>query len=100
VVGSESALLDLVERPEMVTAAISRLVDAYLCELDQWDALSLLTRNDDNTRIGSGGFGYTSGLPSKNYDSSHVHLKICGMRDGTDFLFGVTQNALGICAET
>ena len=73
--GVESALLDLVERPEMVTAAISRLVDAYLCELDQWDALSLLTRNDDNTRIGSGGFGYTSELPSKNYDSSHVHLK-------------------------
>ena len=72
--GVEKALLDLVERPEMVTAAISRLVDAYLCELDQWDALRLLTRNDDNTRIGSGGFGYTSELPSKNYDSSHVHL--------------------------
>ena len=71
--GVESALLDLVESPEMVTAAISRLVEAYLFELDQWAAMGLLTRNDDNTRIGSGGFGHTSDLPSKNYDSSHVH---------------------------
>ena len=63
--GVQEAMVDLVERPEMVEAAISRLVDAYLCELDQWEALDLLTRNDDNTRIGSGGYGYTSGLPGE-----------------------------------
>lgn len=71
--GVEKALLDLADRPEMVTAAISRLVEAYLFELDQWDTIGLLTRNDDNTRIGSGGFGHTSELPSKDYDSAHVH---------------------------
>ena len=64
--------MDLVERPEMVEAAISRLVDAYLCELDQWEALDLLTRNDDNTRIGSGGYGHSSRLPGANYDPDHV----------------------------
>jgi hypothetical protein len=70
--GVEEAMLDLVDRPQMVEAAISRLVDAYLGELDQWERLNLLSRNDDNTRIGSGGYGYTSQLPGKNYDPAHV----------------------------
>ena len=69
--GVEDAMRDLVDRPEMVEAAISRLVDAYLCELDQWEALNLLTRNDDNTRIGSGGYGYTSALPGDDYDPAY-----------------------------
>jgi hypothetical protein len=61
--GVEDALRDLVDRPEMVEAAISRLVDSYLSELDQWIALGLLTPNADNTRHGSGGYGYTTALP-------------------------------------
>jgi hypothetical protein len=73
--GVEEAMRDLVDRPEMVEAAISRLVDAYLCELDQWEALNLLARNDDNTRIGSGGYGYTSALPGPDYDTSHPHTR-------------------------
>ena len=71
--GVEDAMRDLVDRPEMVEAAITRLVDAYLCELDQWEELNLLTRNDDNTRIGSGGYGYTSQLPGETLDPSHPH---------------------------
>ncbi len=69
--GVEQAMRDLVDRPEMVEAAISRLVDAYLRELDQWEALNLLTRNDDNTRIGSGGYGYTCALPGLDLDPEH-----------------------------
>ncbi len=61
--GVEDALRDLVDRPEMVEAAIARLVDAYMSELDQWEALGLLTPNADNTRGGSGGYGYTAALP-------------------------------------
>lgn len=59
---------DLVDRPEMVDAAMTRLVDGYIAMLDQWEALNLLTRNDDNTRIGSGGYGYTGALPGEPYD--------------------------------
>lgn len=70
--GVEDAMRDLVDRREMVEAAISRLVDAYLCELDQWEALNLFSRNDDNTRIGSGGYGYTSALPGTSYDPGYV----------------------------
>ncbi len=69
--GVEAAMKDLVDRPEMVDAAMTRLVDGYMAMLDQWEALNLLTRNDDNTRIGSGGYGYTSALPGAPYDPQH-----------------------------
>ncbi len=71
--GVEDAMRDLVDRPDMVEAVIARLVDAYLCELDQWEELNLLTRNDDNTRIGSGGYGHTSQLPGQPFDPAHPH---------------------------
>jgi hypothetical protein len=66
--GVEDAMRDLVLRPAMVEAAISRLVDAYLSELDQWIAQGLLTPNADNTRGGSGGYGYTSALPQSGLE--------------------------------
>lgn len=71
--GVTEAMRDLVDRPQMVEAAIARLVDAYLCELDQWEALNLLTRNDDATRIGSGGYGHTAALPGPDFDPAHPH---------------------------
>jgi hypothetical protein len=40
------------------------MVDAWMTELDQFEANELSYRLDcDNTRIGSGGYGYTSELP-------------------------------------
>jgi hypothetical protein len=71
--GVQEAMLDLVMRPQMVNEVVSHLVDAYLHELDQWEALNLLTRNDDNTRIGSGAYGYTDELPGESYDPAHPH---------------------------
>jgi hypothetical protein len=69
--GIEEALIDLVDRPQMVNDIMAHLVDAYLHELDQWEALNLLTHNDDNTRIGSGGYGYTDELPGNGVDDEH-----------------------------
>ena len=69
--GVQEAMMDLVLRPQMVNDIMSRLVDAYLCMLDQWEELNLLTRNDDNTRIGSGAYGYTSELPGEDLDPEH-----------------------------
>lgn len=73
--GVEQALTDLIDRPELVHAAISRLVDADLAMLDQWEGLNLLARNDDNTRIGSGGYGYTTALPGDAYDPAYPLAK-------------------------
>ncbi|MGI6376734.1 MAG: hypothetical protein ACOX3S_12130 [Anaerolineae bacterium] len=65
------AMTDLVDRPELVHAAMDRLTRAYLARLDQYEALNLLSRNDDNTRVGSGGYGYTTRLPGAPYDPAH-----------------------------
>jgi hypothetical protein len=70
--GLEEAMIDLIERPQMVNDIVSHLVDAYLCELEQWEALNLLSLNNDNTRIGSGGYGYTAELPGQDFDPDRV----------------------------
>jgi hypothetical protein len=70
--GVEDAMRDLVDRPEMVNEAVSHLVDAYISELDQWEALNLLECNHDNTRVGSGGYSHTDELPGANYNPRAV----------------------------
>lgn len=70
--GVEEAMIDLIMRPDMVNAAVERMTDAWICELDQLIEQNLLSLDNNNTRIGSGGYGYTSELPGKNYDPSLV----------------------------
>ena len=72
--GVEALMVDLIQRPEMVNAAITRLMDARLFELDQWESLNLLSSNANNTRIGSGGYGYSSTLPMA--DKVEINLKV------------------------
>jgi hypothetical protein len=70
--GLQEAMLDLVERPEMVNAAVERMVDAWMVELDQFVKLNLLSLDCNNTRIGSGGYGYTWDLPGAPFDAARV----------------------------
>ena len=70
--GIEQAMLDLIERPDLVHAAVDRMVDAWMMELDQFEAQNLLALDGNNTRIGSGGYGYTSQLPGANFDPAWV----------------------------
>ena len=70
--GIETAMLDMVLRPDLVNAAMSRLVDAYLHRLDQWEQLNLLALPDMGTGVGSGGLGLTDELPQSDCDPAHV----------------------------
>jgi len=70
--GIEEAMIDLYMRPEMVHAAYERMVDAWMHELDQFEAQNLLSLDCNNTRIGSGGYGYTSHLPGSDFKPDHV----------------------------
>ncbi len=70
--GIEEAMLDLHERPALVHAAVDRMVDAWMTELDQFVEQNLLSLDAGNTRIGSGGYGYTRALPGADYDPAHV----------------------------
>ena len=73
--GVQEAILDLVMRPEMVHTAVDRMVDAWMCELDQFEEMNLLEIDNNNTRVGSGGYGYVEGLPRENFDPDHIHPK-------------------------
>ena len=70
--GIEDAMIDMIERPELVHAGVERMVDAWMAELDQFVALNGLSLDCNNTRIGSGGYGYVSALPGKDYDPARV----------------------------
>lgn len=70
--GVEQVFMDLLLRPELVHAAVDRLVNAHLSRLDQLERLNLLALNNRNVRIGSGGYGYTDELPQEDFDPNHV----------------------------
>ncbi|MFZ2644212.1 MAG: hypothetical protein WA117_24690 [Verrucomicrobiia bacterium] len=70
--GIEEAMLDLYERPDLVNAAVERMTDAWMAELDQFVAMNLLSLDCDNTRIGSGGYGYTRELPGEDFNPQCV----------------------------
>lgn len=70
--GVEEAMMDLVMRPEMVHAAYDRMVEAWMKELDQFVEQNLLSLDCNNTRIGSGGYGYVSSLPGEDFDPGRV----------------------------
>jgi hypothetical protein len=70
--GIEDAMLDMLDRPDLVHAAVERMVDAWMAELDQFVALNALALDSNNTRVGSGGYGYISALPGRDFDPGHV----------------------------
>jgi hypothetical protein len=70
--GIEEAMIDMVDRPDMVHAAYERMVRAWMVELDQFEAQNLLSLDCRNIRVGSGGYGYSSELPGSGYDPGHV----------------------------
>jgi len=79
--GVQEALTDLYLNPELVHKAMDRLVTAYLHRLDQYERMGLLSLNNRNDRVGSGGYGYTDELPKPGFHPDHVtteHLWGCG----------------------
>ena len=69
--GVQEALMDLIEQPEVINAAVARIVECCLKELDQMVALNLLALNNNNCRIGSGAYGYTRELPRAGFNPAH-----------------------------
>lgn len=70
--GVQEAMMDLVMRPEMVNAIYEKMVSCWMIELDQFVDKNLLSLDCNNTRIGSGGYGYVSELPGENCDPDYV----------------------------
>lgn len=60
--GIEEAMLDLIDRPELVNEAVARCAASMHSGLDQMEKLNLLAFGAGNTRVGSGGYGYAGNL--------------------------------------
>ncbi len=73
--GVERAMLDMALNPDLVNAAMARLVDAYIHRLDQWEALNLLSLPSENAGSGSGGLSCTDELPQPGYDPERITPK-------------------------
>lgn len=70
--GVQEAMMDMILRPELVHAAMERLVGAYLARLRQWEELNVLALPTGNNRVGSGGLGYTGELPPEGFNPARV----------------------------
>ncbi len=73
--GVQEAMMDLVMRPDLVHAGVERTVQAWMVEMDQFESMNLLSLDANNTRIGSGGYGYTGELPGDDYDPAWVKTR-------------------------
>ena len=94
--GVEEAMIDLIERPELVHAAVERMVDAWMVELDQFVAQNLLSLDCNNTRIGSGGYGYTGSLPGSGLrPGARPAAQHVGLLERADLLRGLARRCTG-----
>ena len=70
--GIERTFMDMVDRPEWLHSWLERMCEFHLSELDQYEDLNVLSLNNGNSGIGSGGIGYTDELPPSDFDATHV----------------------------
>lgn len=70
----QQVLMDLIMRPDFIHAAMERLTGAYMAELDQLEALGLLSIGSGNYGVGQGGLGYTRDLPQPEGAPEPVRL--------------------------
>jgi hypothetical protein len=70
--GIENAMMAIYHNPGLIHAAVERLVDAWMVELDQFVKRNLLSLDCSNIRVGSGGYGYASELPGPDYNPRTV----------------------------
>ena len=70
--GVEEALMSLATRPGFVHGLIERYMEASIHKLDQLHKKGLLSPNNGNYRIGSGGLGYTDDLPDLPFSKTGI----------------------------
>jgi hypothetical protein len=72
--GITQTFWDMTQDPELLHAGMSRLLEGKLAWLDALEKLGVLSCNNGNDYVGSGGFGYTTELPASDFAGT-VRLK-------------------------
>lgn len=81
--GIEQMFVDLMERPQWVHKALERITAGYMSDIEEIERQDLLSPGNGNTRLGSGGYGWTESLPQPDYDGRHVRLRDIWARAAT-----------------
>lgn len=86
--GLAQMMYDMVDHPEGLHKLIAFLRDGILHKLDFLEKNGLLSLNNDNTYVGSGGFGWSHELPQPDYDGLVRTMDMWG--------FGESQETVGV----
>ncbi len=70
--GLEQMLFDMYDYPDELKRLMKFLQDGQIHTLDYLEENGLLDLNNDETYVGSGGFGFTNELPQKDFDGKNV----------------------------
>ncbi|MCZ7547480.1 MAG: hypothetical protein M5R40_29965 [Anaerolineae bacterium] len=75
--GLQQMMLDMIDNPDGLHRLIAFLRDGHLRKLDFLEANGLLSLNNDDTYVGSGGFGWSHALPQPDFAATCAPLT-CG----------------------
>jgi len=70
--GLENMLYDFYQQPDELKQLLSIVSNGFIKKLNFLETNNLLSLNNDNTYIASGGLGYTGELPQKDFDRKRV----------------------------
>ena len=73
--GITETMMDLILRPEFINALVERFVDASMIRLERYENLGIWASNNDNVRVGSGGYGYCSDLENPDIHRTNAQTK-------------------------
>jgi hypothetical protein len=74
--GLQQVMIDMYDHPVELHRLMAVLRDGHLAKLDFLEQNGLLGLNNDNTYVGSGGFGFTRELPAAGFDG---RVRTCDM---------------------
>lgn len=66
--GLEQIMMDMYDYPDELHRLMAFLRDGHMHRLDFLEKNGLLSLNNDDTYVGSGGFGYTNELPREDFE--------------------------------
>lgn len=73
--GVEELYYALVDRPEFIHTLMRRYMDCYKIKMKKYCELGIWSSNNDNTFVGSGGYGYCSHLDKPPAQNNNVDVK-------------------------
>ncbi|MCL4376937.1 MAG: hypothetical protein M1409_00945 [Actinobacteria bacterium] len=74
-VGLNNMMLYMYDKPKLLHELMNIILKSFLIKIDFLENDNLLSLNNDNFYVGSGGLGYTSQLPNRDLDKDHVKSK-------------------------